>query len=120
MNVRTLAILAGVLSLGEIGSAVVIWKENYPDAQPLFAVVFAALFLAAAFLVRRGWVGGAILVGVLCVFELISFPSWTRHSAFDWASQSVYAAVVLAGLLTAIAVLVRRQRSLVTTSTTTS
>ena len=120
MNIRTLFVLAGALSLGEIGSAVVIWKENYPDAQPLFAVVFAALFLVAALLVRSGRVGGAILVGALCVFELISFPSWTRHSAFDWASQSVYAALALAGLLTAIAVLVSGQRSSGTTSTATS
>lgn len=34
MNTRTIVALAGALCLGEIGSAVIIWKENYPDAQP--------------------------------------------------------------------------------------
>ncbi|MGH8961419.1 MAG: hypothetical protein ACRDWT_09455 [Jatrophihabitantaceae bacterium] len=80
MNIRTLVVLAAALCLGELGSAVIIWRENYPDAQPWFAVVFAALFLTGSALIRAGRVtGGAILVGVLCLFELVTFPGWTRR-----------------------------------------
>lgn len=119
MNIRTLVVLAGALCLGEIGSAVIIWRENYPDAQPWFAVVFAALFLTGAALVRSGRVaGGAILVGVLCLFELVTFPGWTRRGVLDWAYQFGYAALALAGLVTTIAVLVSRQRSSATASST--
>jgi hypothetical protein len=119
MKIRMLVVLAGLLSLGEIGSAVIIWRENYPDAQPLFAVAFAALFLTGAILVRGGRVaGGAVLVGVLCLFELVTFPGWTRHGALDWTYQFGYAALALAGLITTIAVLVSRQRSSATASST--
>ena len=110
---------AGGLSLGEIGSAIMIWQENYPDAQPLFAVVFSALFLTGAALVHRARVAtGACLIGVLCLFELVTFPGWTRRGALDWAYQCGYATLALAGLVTTIAVIVNRQRSSVSASTT--
>jgi len=119
MNTRTLAILAGALSLAEIGSAIIIWRENYPDAQPWFAVVFAALFVIGAALVRRARVAvGATLIGMLCLFELVTFPTWTRHGALDWVYQFGCAALALAGLVTTIAVIVNRQRSSVSASTT--
>lgn len=119
MNIRALVALAGLLGLGEFASAVIIWKENYPDAQPLFAVAFGVLFLIGILLVRSGRVvGGAIFLGLLCVFELITFPSWTRRNALDWAYQFSYAAIALACLVTAITVLVSRQRSSATTSIT--
>ena len=119
MYTRTLVILAGALSLAEIGSAVIIWRENYPDAQPWFAVVFSALFVIGAALVRRARVAvGATLIGVLCLFELVTFPTWTRHGALDWVYQFGCAALALAGLVTTIAVIVNRQRSSVSASTT--
>jgi hypothetical protein len=121
MNIRTLVVLAGVLGLAELGSAVIIWRENYPDAQPWFAVVFAGLFLTGIVLVRTGRVAvGASFVGLLCLFELVSFPGWTRRGALDCAYQLGCVAVALAGLVTAIAVLVSRRRSSVTASTVTS
>ena len=119
MNNRTLVALAGILGLGEFVSAVIIWNEHYPDAQPWFAVVFGALFLIGMALVRSGRVaGGAIFVGLLCLFELITFPSWTRRSALDWAYQLSYGALALACFATAITVLVSRQRSSAITSIT--
>lgn len=104
--------LALALGVMECGSALVIWIEDYADAQPLFAVAFAALFLTAAFLVRSGRsLAGAVLVGALCVFELVSFPGWERKNVFDWISQPAGAALALAGLIAAIATLVARQRA---------
>ena len=104
--------LAVALGVMECGSAFVIWIEDYADAQPLFAVAFAALFLTGAALVRSGRsLAGAVLVGALCVFELVSFPGWERKNAFDWITQPAGAALALAGLIAAIATLVARQRA---------
>jgi hypothetical protein len=63
------------------------------------------LFIAAMLWIRRGGIGGPILVGALCVFELQSFPTWHRHSAGDWISQIAFVVVAAAGLLVTLAVL---------------
>ena len=114
MNGRKLTILttiAGVLALGEFGSAVMIWLEKYPGSLPWGAVVFGVFFLLATWLLRSGRVtAGAIFAGILCLFEVVSFPGWTRHSALDWVYQSAFALASLAGLIGAIAVLASRLR----------
>ena len=114
MNGRTLTVLtmiAGVLAVGEFGSSVMIWKENYPGSMPLAAVVFGVFFLIAAWLLRSGRVrSGAIFAGLLCLFEVISYSSWQKHGALDWTYDSVFALVSLAGLIAAIIVLAARLR----------
>ena len=50
MNGRTLTVLtiiAGILAVGEFGSSIMIWQENYPGSLPLAAVVFGVFFLIA-------------------------------------------------------------------------
>lgn len=104
-----LLVLITALAVGEFISSVIIWRENYPDAQPWFAVLFGLLFVGALWLVRSGRVvAGAALSGVLFLFEVVSYPSWQKHGALDVAFDTVYAALSLAGLLTAIAVLASR------------
>ena len=104
-----LLVLITALAVGEFISSIIIWRENYPDSQPWFAVAFGVLFLAALWLVRSGRIAaGAVLSGVLFLFEVISYPSWQKHGAFDVAYDTVYAVLSLAGLLTAIAVLATR------------
>jgi hypothetical protein len=47
MNGRKLkvpTIIAGILALGEFGSAVTIWQEKYPGSLPWAAVVFGVFF----------------------------------------------------------------------------
>jgi len=114
MNGRKLAILtgiAGVLALGEVGSAVIIWLERYRDSMPWGAVVFAGFFLVGAWLLRsRRVTAGSVFVSILCLFEVVSFSGWTRHSALDWIYQTSFAVVSLAGLIAAIAVLADRIR----------
>jgi hypothetical protein len=42
MNSRKLSILttiAAILALGEVGSAITIWQENYPGSLPWAAVI---------------------------------------------------------------------------------
>jgi hypothetical protein len=114
MNERKLTILttiAGVLALGEFGSAVMIWLEKYPGSLPWAAVVFGVFFLLATWLLRsRRVTAGAIFVGALCLFEVVSFSGWARHNALDWVYQTAFALVSLAGLIGAIVVLAARLR----------
>jgi hypothetical protein len=113
MNTRKLTVLAaiaGALALGEFGSAVIIGLGKDPWGSS-FAVLFGGFFLLATWLLRSGRVsGGAIFAGILCLFEVIEFPSWHKHDILDWVYQSVFAVVALAGLITVIAVLAARFR----------
>lgn len=71
------------------------------------AAVFCVLFLAGAFWMRRGGVGAPVLIGLLCAFEIQSFPSWQRGGVADWASQIAFLVVSIAGVLVTLAVLKR-------------
>jgi hypothetical protein len=114
MNGRKLTVLtaiAGMLAVGEFGSAVIIWLENYSGSFWPAGVAFGVFFLLAAWLLRSGRVvAGAVFASVLCLFEVVSFAGWTRHSTLDWVYQIAFALVSLAGLITAIAVLASRIR----------
>jgi hypothetical protein len=73
--------------------------------------VFAAFFAVGALLLRGvHTLAGSIFIGVLCLFEVVSFPGWARHNALDWVYQTTFAVVALAGLIAAIAVLTDRAR----------
>jgi hypothetical protein len=121
MNVRKLTAglttLAAVMGLGEFGSAIIIRVENYPNSFAPGAVVFGALFLVGAWLLRNSRVAaGTILLGALCLFEVVEFPGWARHSVLDAVYQSCFAVISLVGLGVAIASLVARRRSPALTS----
>lgn len=107
---RSTSILTGlalVMAVGECISAVAIVVENYADSAPEFAVVFAALFFTGAWLLRkRRVVTGAALVGLLAVFEIVTFPSWQKHNTYDWVSDIVYLTVAALTLVFAIRALV--------------
>jgi hypothetical protein len=113
MNTRELTFLtalAGTLALAEFGSAVIIGLGKDPWGSS-FAVLFGGFFLLATWLLRSGRVGvGAIFAGILCLFEVIEFPSWHKHDVLDWVYQSAVALAALAGLIAAIAVLAARLR----------
>ena len=114
MNDRKITVLtaiAGILAAGEFASSVIIWKENYPGSFPPAAVVFGMFFLIAVWLLHSGRVtAGAVFAGLLFLVEVISYPSWQKHGALDWAYDSVFAVIALAGLITAIVVLAARLR----------
>ena len=113
MNTGRLTVLTGLtgtLALGEFGSAVIIGLGKDPWGSS-FAVLFGGFFLLAAWLLRSGRVSaGAIFAGVLCLFEVVEFPSWHKHDVLDWVYQSIFAVVALAGLIAVIAVLAARFR----------
>ena len=119
MNSRKLTVLtiiAGVLALGEFGSALMIWLEHTgPAAGALLAVLFGLFFLLGAWLLHSGRLtAGTIFVGLLCLVEVAGVPTYTRHNAGDWVFQISYGLVSLAGLIAAIALLASRRRSSVT------
>ena len=110
-KLKVLTAIAGVLALGEFGSAVMIWLEKYPGSIPAAGVVFGVFFLLAIWLLRSGRVTvGAVFAGVLCLFEVVSFSGWTRHSALDWIYQTMFAVVSVAGLIAAVVVIAGRIR----------
>jgi|tagenome__1003787_1003787.scaffolds.fasta_scaffold20976069_4 hypothetical protein len=110
--VRTLTAVTAAMAAAELISAVIIWREAYPDSQPLFALAFAALYVLATWLLRsHRVVVGAVLAGLLCLFEVATAPTWQRYSALDWSTQIVFAAISLIGVVVAAAVLVTRFRS---------
>ena len=116
MNTRKLTVLtaiAGILALGEFATAIMIGLgEVGPDRSGWpFGVVFGAFFLIVAWLLRRGRItAGAVFAGILCLFEIVTYPSWYKHSALNWTYETAFAVVALAGLIGAIVVLAGRLR----------
>lgn len=114
MNTRTLMVLAIALGLGNPAEAIITSVEHVPDSQPVMLVVMLIPWLVGAELLRRGKVtAGTIVVGLLALLDVVSFPGWKRTSTLDWTAQSIGAAAAAVCLATAVTVLVRRQRSAV-------
>ena len=112
---RSLSILTKLtlaMGIGECVSAVVIGVEDYPGSVPEFAVLFGGLFFTGAWLLhRRHTAAGASLVGLLSLFEIVSFPGWQKHNAFDRVSDTVYVVLAAVTLSVAIGALVGHRRS---------
>jgi Na+/proline symporter len=103
--------LALAMAIGECVSAVAIAVEDYKGSVPAFAVVFAALFFGGFWLLRtRRVVAGACVVGLLSVFEIVSFPGWQKHNSYDWAFDVVYAIVGTVTLVFAVRTLIDQRR----------
>jgi hypothetical protein len=116
MNSRKLTVLTvitWVLALGEFASAISIGLGgDGPDRSGWpFAAAFGVFFVIAAWLLRSGRVaGGAVLAGILCLFEILNYPNWPKHGAVDWTTDTATAVVALAGLISVIVVLAARLR----------
>jgi hypothetical protein len=109
---RAVITAAVVLAVMEVLSSISIAVESYADAEPLFAVLFAGLFLVAALLAWRGHLTtAAVLLAVLCLFEIVSSPTWTRHNAYDAVSDVVAAALSVGGLVVSVRALVPARRT---------
>ena len=99
-----LAVIASALGLAEFADAYFV--------IPQYALVFGALFLLGGWLLLRSKkvVAGAILTGILCLWEVLVFHSWPKHGAGDWIFDGSVAVVSLAGVIIAIALLASRIR----------
>lgn len=67
-----LAWIAVAFAVLEVGSVVLI------GVPAILGLVFAGLFALGAYRLRRGDMGGVILVGVLCLIEVLGVPFYTR------------------------------------------
>jgi hypothetical protein len=111
MNIRILTALAVALGLAEPAAAIITTVEHVPNSEPVFLYLFLLPWLAGAVLLRRGKItAGAIVVGLLSLLNVVSFPGWTRTSALDWTTQSIGAAAAAVALTLAVTVLVRKHR----------
>lgn len=116
MNGRKLTVLTAItaiLALGEFASAVMIGLgEDGPNHSGWpFAAAFGVFFVIAGWLLRSGRVAvGAVFAGILCLFEVVSYPSWYKHGALDWTYNTAFALLSLAGLIGVIMVLAGRLR----------
>lgn len=73
--------------------------------EPVAAIVFAVLFLAAAAWIRHGGRGGLIMLAVLCGLELAFLPFYARAAFEDWLFQGAALILSVLGLATSIAAL---------------
>ena len=95
---RLLIGLSVALAIGEfVGALSIDWPAGI-------------LFIAGAYWIRRGGIGGPILVGLLAAIEVVAVP--LRGSYADWAQdrwivQALVFVVSLACLIAAIAMVVK-------------
>jgi hypothetical protein len=109
-KLTTLTVLTAVLGVGELANSIAIGLGKDPGGAG-FSAAFGVLFLVAAWLLRKSRItAGAILAGVLCLFELLEFPSWPKTSVGEWIVTSAFAALSVAGLISVIVVLAARMR----------
>lgn len=99
---HVLIALAVALAIGEfIGALSIDWPAGI-------------LFIGGAYWIRRGGIGGPILVGLLAAIEAVAVPF--RGPYADWAHdrwivQAMFVVVSLTALITAIVVIVESIRS---------
>lgn len=98
---RVLIVLAVALAIGEfIGGLSIDWPAGI-------------LFIAGAYWIHRGGIGGPILVGALAAIEAVAVPLRGPYAAWAqdrWIVQTLLVLVALAGLTAAIVVLVESIR----------
>jgi hypothetical protein len=108
MNTRTLTVLAVALGLGNPIAAIITSVEHAPDSEPVMLALMLLPWLVGAELLRRGRItAGAVVVGLLSILDVVSFPGWKRTSALAWTTQSITARAAAVSLTLAVAVLMR-------------
>jgi hypothetical protein len=111
VNIRILTVLAVALGLAGPATAIITSLEHVPNSEPVMLALFLIpWFVGAALLQRRNVTAGAIVIGLLSLLDVVSFPGWTRTSALDWTTQSIGAVAAAVCLTLAITTLVRQHR----------
>ena len=100
------AVLGAVALASVVGEVV----SAFFIEAPVAALVVAALFLVGWFLLRRGGIAGVVLIGVLCLIELLGLFFYEREDADDWVLQILFLGLGAVGVVAAIGIL--RGRSL--------
>jgi hypothetical protein len=109
---NNLVILSAVLAAGAFLGAVIIAVQDRPGSFAASPVVFGLLLLVGAWLLRSGRVtGGAVLVGLLCLLQIVLYPFLDRQNAVDWISQTVLALISVVALALSVQLLAARRRT---------
>ena len=90
--------IALLLALGE-------YVDAFFISFPAGAAGFATFLVLAVVWIRRGGIGGPILVAALFAFEDANAPFWPRTGVGDWITTIAYGGLALAGLLVALVVI---------------
>lgn len=103
---RTLIVVSIVFAVLEAADA-------FRIEETAFALVFAALTLAAAWWTSRGGVSGPIALSLLAALELagIFFMYPTPASTFEWIDYGTFAVLSLAMIALAVATIVTEPRA---------
>ncbi len=102
-----LAIAGGLLcGLGEL---VLSPTMDFPSGT-IAALVFGFAFLGGVVWLRRGSIGGAVVIAVLAAIELVFIPMYPRNTAFDWISQTSFGAFSVVALVGALGVIAQRRK----------
>lgn len=100
--------IAGGLLCG-FGELVLAPTMDFPSGT-ILALVFGVAFLAGVVWLRRGRVGGAVLIAVLAAIELAFMPMYTWSSTKDWIMQGSFAAASIVALVGGIGVAAQARR----------
>ena len=69
---------------------------------PVIGLGFAALFVIAAYWLRRGGMGGILLAGALCLLEALAVPFFVRPTTLYVILQVVELVLGVAGVVVAV------------------
>jgi hypothetical protein len=117
VNSRNLIALAVLLGLINPIAAITTAVENTPNSEPVMLALFVIPWLIGAELVRRGkLVVGGVVLSLLSLVNIVSFPGWRRDSAADWTEQIVSGAAAVLCLGLAVTLMARRNRHSLATS----
>ena len=72
------------------------------DVPPVIGLGFAALFVIAAYWLRRGGMGGILLAGALCLLEALAVPFFVRPTTLHVILQAVAVVLGVAGVVVAV------------------
>jgi hypothetical protein len=78
---------------------------------PVIAIVIAALFLSGFFFARRRQIPGALIVGILWLFELLLGLFHPRDSVAEWIVVALFVLLSASGLVATVGSLRDRLRT---------
>ncbi len=89
---RYLAWIAVAFAVLEVGTVVLI------DVPAVMGLAFAGLFVLAASWLRRGGRSGVLLVGLLCLVEVLGVPFYERPTMLSVLLQAAALVLGMAGV----------------------
>ena len=106
MHSRWWQVVAAVGLVAGIGEVL----DSFSIEEPIAALVVAVMFFVGVVLTIRGRLAGPLIVGFLCLIEVVFVPFYPRDSTSDWIIQISFAVLGAIGVAAVVGVLVERRR----------